>query len=99
MTLSLTIFNFLNSHLFIAGPPLFPKHQPCAPFLQDCRIYRNPPYGKLNFAVIVLGLSKFPVLDFAFFLSWDFDSIISKLLLLRILDIFSEPFYLMLNVT
>ena len=50
--------------------------QPCAPSLQDCRIYRNPPYGKLNFAVIALGLSKFPVLDFAFFLSWGFDSII-----------------------
>ena len=50
--------------------------QPCAPSLQDCRIYRNLPYGKLNFAVIVLGLSKFTVLDFAFFLSWGFDSII-----------------------
>ena len=70
-------------HLHLLGSFVEPKKfaketkwQPCAPSLQDCRIYRNPPYGKLNIAVIVLGLSKFTVLDFAFFLSWGFDSII-----------------------
>ena len=33
------------------NPPGF--KQAGAPFLQDRRVYKNPPYGKPNFAVLV----------------------------------------------